>query len=63
MGGADPDEREDQTQGIHRLRLRLGRNAQNDLAIVTIGRDNQGDRWTTSRWRDGDITTFEPRER
>ena len=30
---------------------------------MTIGQDNQGDRWTTSRWRDGDITTFEPRER
>jgi hypothetical protein len=24
---------------------------------MTIGQDNQGDRWTTSRWRDIDITT------
>jgi len=24
------------------------------------GQDNQGDRWTTSRWRDTTITTVEP---
>ena len=23
----------------------------------TIGQDSDGDRWTTSRWRDGEITT------
>ena len=28
---------------------------------MTIGQDSEGNRWTTSRWRDGDITTFEPR--
>ena len=28
---------------------------------MTVGKDNQGDRWTTSRWRDIDITTIEPR--
>jgi hypothetical protein len=27
----------------------------------TNGWDNQGDRWSTSRWRDTDITTVEPR--
>jgi hypothetical protein len=27
----------------------------------TTGDDNQGNRWTTSRWRDTDITTVEPR--
>jgi hypothetical protein len=25
-----------------------------------IGEDNEGRRWTTSRWRDGDITTVDP---
>ena len=24
---------------------------------MTIGQDSDGNRWTTSRWRDGDITT------
>jgi hypothetical protein len=24
---------------------------------MTIGQDSNGRRWTTSRWRDGDITT------
>jgi hypothetical protein len=28
---------------------------------ITTGDDNQGDRWSTSRWRDTDITTVEPR--
>jgi hypothetical protein len=28
---------------------------------MTIGQDSDGARWTTSRWRDGDITTIEPR--
>jgi hypothetical protein len=28
---------------------------------MTVGQDNQGGRWTTSRWRDIDITTVEPR--
>jgi hypothetical protein len=27
----------------------------------TNGWDNQGNRWSTSRWRDIDITTVEPR--
>ena len=27
---------------------------------VTTGYDNQGDRWTTSRWRDLETTTGEP---
>ena len=27
---------------------------------MTIGRDSDGSRWTTSRWRDGDITTVTP---
>jgi hypothetical protein len=27
----------------------------------TSGWDNRGDRWSTSRWRDTDITTVEPR--
>ena len=26
---------------------------------MTIGDDNQGDRWTTSRWRDMETTTVE----
>ena len=26
----------------------------------TIGDDNRGNRWTTSHWRDGEITTFTP---
>jgi hypothetical protein len=31
---------------------------------MTIGNDNQGDRWTTSRWRDMETTTVEqPRAR
>jgi hypothetical protein len=31
---------------------------------MTIGQDNQGDRWTTSRWRDIETTTVEqPRAR
>ena len=29
----------------------------------TTGYDNQGNRWTTSRWRDIDTTTVEPPER
>jgi hypothetical protein len=28
---------------------------------VTFGQDSDGNRWTTSRWRDTDITTVEPR--
>lgn len=27
---------------------------------MTIGQDNQGDRWSTSRWRDTTITTITP---
>jgi hypothetical protein len=27
---------------------------------MRFGQDNQGDRWTTSRWRDTTITTVEP---
>jgi hypothetical protein len=27
---------------------------------MTTGDDNQGNRWTTSRWRDGTITTVTP---
>ena len=30
---------------------------------MIIGQDNQGDRWTTSRWQGVDTTTVEPRER
>ena len=30
---------------------------------MTIGQDSNGSRWTTSRWRDGDITTVTPPER
>jgi hypothetical protein len=30
---------------------------------MTIGQDSDGSRWTTSRWRDTDITTFKPRDR
>jgi hypothetical protein len=29
---------------------------------MTIGQDNRGGRWSASRWRDTDITTFEPRQ-
>jgi hypothetical protein len=28
---------------------------------ITSGDDNQGNRWTTSRWRDFTTTTVEPR--
>jgi hypothetical protein len=28
---------------------------------MTIGQDSNGNRWTTSRWRDGDIITVTPR--
>jgi hypothetical protein len=28
---------------------------------MTIGQDNQGDRWSTSRWQGFDTTTIEPR--
>lgn len=27
---------------------------------MTIGQDSDGNRWTTSRWRDGEITTVTP---
>jgi hypothetical protein len=30
---------------------------------MTIGQDSDGSRWTTSRWRDGDITTVTRPER
>ena len=30
---------------------------------MTNGWDNQGDRWTTSRWRGIDITTISPPDR
>ena len=30
---------------------------------MTIGQDNQGRRWSTSRWRGFDTTTVEPRGR
>jgi hypothetical protein len=30
---------------------------------MTIGQDSEGNRWTTSRWRDGEITTVTPSER
>ncbi len=26
----------------------------------TIGQDSEGNHWTSSRWRDGDITTVTP---
>ena len=29
---------------------------------ITTGDDNQGDRWTTSRWQDREITTVAPRQ-
>jgi hypothetical protein len=28
---------------------------------MTLGQDNQGDRWTTSRWQGFETTTGEPR--
>jgi len=30
---------------------------------ITTGDDNQGNRWTTSRWRDNETTTITPPER
>ena len=29
---------------------------------ITTGEDNQGDRWTTSRWQDRQIITVTPRQ-
>jgi hypothetical protein len=29
---------------------------------ITTGDDNRGDRWTTSRWQDREITTVTPRQ-
>jgi hypothetical protein len=36
------------------------RSFENNWQGLTIGQDNKGAHWTTSRWRDGTITTIAP---